>query len=208
MDRRAVATLVIAAVAVAAAVWLLLPRGGPEAGSGPLAGLEDRAWLGAADAPVQVLLFEDFRCPHCAEFTAQVMPRVEREFVAPGVARVAFLHFPVLGPASERAALAATCVARQSEAAFWELEPALMRSQDRLGDERGLREVVRAVVPSLDAAAFDTCLASDEAREAVRRDAALARELGLRGTPAVLVDGAPVEPTWPALEAAIRAAAE
>ena len=207
MNSRILLIVATAVLAIAAAAFLLIDRGGPAAEPVSLGDLSSRPTLGAADAPVQVALFEDFRCPHCATFTEEVMPRVESEFVEPGVASVTFLHFPVLGPASERAAVAATCVARQAEDAFWEVETALMRSQDRIAEDAGLRDVIRSYAPGLDEAAFEACFQGDEALEVVRADAALAGELGLRGTPSVLVDGVQVDPTWSAVSAAIREAA-
>ena len=46
--------------------------------------------LGAADAPVTLIEYASFTCPHCATFHAQVMPQLKADYVETG--KVRFIH--------------------------------------------------------------------------------------------------------------------
>lgn len=200
-------TLVTAALLVIAlGGFLLYSRQTSTASDDGTLDLSAQPAFGSADAPVSLVLFEDFRCPHCATFTEQVLPQIERAFVDSGQVRIHFVNFPVLGPASQRVAVAAECVSRQSESAFWDLEDALFRSQAELDDAGRLRDLVATYAPGIDQDAFRRCLADEETADAVAADVAAARSFGLTGTPSVVVDGRVVEATQAALDRAIRAA--
>ncbi len=145
--------------------------------------------MGSEQAPVKVALFEDFRCSHCANFTETVFQQLKREYVEDGKVEVFYLNFPVLGPASETVALAGECVYQQSESAFWELKEVLYRSQDQLDNSRRVLELAETYAPGIDQQTLRTCFEGKELVDEVRRDAAMARKLGLTGTPSVVVNG-------------------
>ena len=46
--------------------------------------------LGSADAPVTLIEYASFTCPHCATFHAQVMPQLKADYVDTG--KVRFIH--------------------------------------------------------------------------------------------------------------------
>lgn len=200
-------TLITAVVAVLALAAIAL---GPRlrSGSGGDLDLSGQPHLGAADAPVEVVLFEDFRCSHCASFTETVFPLLEREFVASGAARIYYLNFPVLGPASVEVAEVGECVFAQSEAAFWQLKAVLYRSQGGGALERrsSLLDLVRNYAPDIDLTALQSCLDSDAPGREVDRDEKMARALQLSGTPSVLVNGRLTTSSYDAVAAAIRQA--
>lgn len=196
-------TAVLAVLIVAAVV--LVPRLGGSGGSGEL-DLNNQPHLGSADAPVEVVLFEDFRCPHCVTFTETIFPRLERDFVDSGQARIYFLNFPVLGPASSEVAELGECLYAQNEDAFWQLKPVLFRSQDALESRARRLELVSSYAPEVDLTALEGCLDSGAPGREVTRDEQMARALRLGGTPSVLVDGRSVSASYEAVAAAIRQA--
>jgi protein-disulfide isomerase len=192
-----VALLVVAAIAI-------VPRlGGGTSGELDLNG---QPRLGDADAPVAVALFEDFRCPHCATFTETILPRLERDFVDSGQARIYYLNFPVLGPESIEVAELGECVYAQSETTFWEFKPVLFRSQGGLENRTQLLALAAEYAPTLDQSALATCLDGQDASREVDRDEAMARELRLGGTPSAVVDGRTVTASYEAIAGAIRQA--
>lgn len=195
-------TAVVALLAVAAIV--VVPRLG--GGASNELDLDGQPRLGVAEAPVAIALFEDFRCPHCATFTETVLPRLERDFVASGEARIYYLNFPVLGPASTEVAELGECVYTQDEAVFWEFKPILFRSQGSIESRAQLLALAEQYAPGLDQGALAGCLDDDAAARAVQRDAAMAQELRLGGTPSVLVDGRTVTATYEAIASAVRQA--
>jgi protein-disulfide isomerase len=199
-------TLITVAVALLVVAGILIA---PRLGSPDVADLDvtGQPILGQADAPVTVVVFEDFRCPGCQAFELNVMPGVRRDYVEAGDVRVVYMNLPVLGPASEYVARIGECVFRQSNDAFWEMKPPLYRAQTELDNGRRAVELALTYAPGLDAGALDACLADPSSLEDVRADAATATELGLRSTPSVLVDGVAVSsPSEAVVRAAIDAA--
>ena len=205
-QRLILATVALAVVVVAALV--IVPRlGGGASAAGTDLALDTQPRKGADDAPVEVVFFEDFLCPHCGTFSETVVPRLEREYVEDGDAAIHFVNFVVMGPESERIAAVGECVAEQGDEAFWTFEEVAFRSQADLNERRAI-DLANEYVPDLDGEALDACIDDGRGLAAVRADNALAQELGLGGTPSVLVDGEEVSATFDALARAIDAAAE
>lgn len=200
--------LTIAVFVLVLAAIVLLPRlGGSavDAADSELA-LEAQPVLGEADAPVEVVLFEDFLCPHCGTFAEDVLPRIRRDFVDAGQARVFYKNFVVIGPEARRVAHVGECVFEQGNDHFWAVEPVFYRAQDDLDESRAL-ELAQEYVGGLDGEALEQCAANDGAMEALEQDMDHARELGLSGTPSVLVNGQQVSnPTYQGVASAIEAA--
>ncbi len=68
---------------------------------------------GDPEAAVTVTVFEDLRCPHCADFNAEVYPRIESEYVDDGTIRYEHRDFPVVNGWSENYAYAGRSVQAQ-----------------------------------------------------------------------------------------------
>jgi protein-disulfide isomerase len=202
-QRLTLVTVVVAVLVVAGI--LIVPRlGGAEPADLDVAG---QPVLGAADAPVTMVVFEDFRCPGCQSFELNVMPGIRRDYVDDGRVRVVYMNLPVLGPASDHVARIGECVFAQSNDAFWEMKTPLYRAQAELTDGRRALELALTYAPGVDAAQVDACMADPASLEAVQADAATATRLGLRSTPSVVVNGVAVaSPSADAVRAAIDAA--
>lgn len=183
-----IATVVVAAIVLAAV--LVAPRS-----SGTQAAdldFSQHPRLGSPDAPVTIAIFEDFRCPACATFDANVLPVLKRAYVDTGDASLVFVHFPVLGPASEHVGRIGECVFQQSNSAFWDMKTPLYRAQPELDQARRAEELALMYAPGIDEDAFHECLRAEASLERVRADRTIATGLNLRGTPSVVVDGTPV----------------
>jgi protein-disulfide isomerase len=76
--------------------------------------------LGSADAPVKVVEFADFKCPHCKTFAEQIVPLMRNEFIRAGIAALYFMNFPVISGDSVTAGAAAAAVHDMyGNDAFW-----------------------------------------------------------------------------------------
>ncbi len=140
--------------------------------------LEGAQLRGRADAQVAVIEFSDFQCPYCGAFARDTLPVLEQRYVDRGQVLLAFRHLPLsMHPFAQKAAEAAECAGGQQQ--FWPMHDALFLDQRQL-DVASLR--ARAKRLGLDAKAFTTCLAGARAAK-VSADAALARKLGVTGTP-------------------------
>jgi hypothetical protein len=136
-------------LAAAAGVGLGTAAGCLGSGSGGAAGctIEDEPTvsslpaptLGRSDAPVTVVAFEDFACPHCATYSLEVFPDIRPEYVETGVVRYQFRDFPV--PVDERWSWQAASAARgvqdeMDDATFFEYAHALFENHGP-GERRG-----------------------------------------------------------------------
>ena len=99
----------------------------PEAGAGVpsaaakarMAAADQGRILGAANAPLWVVIFSDFQCPYCKRWHDATDAVLRERYVKTGKVRLAFLNFPLRShqhaqPAGE----AAMCAAAQGK--FWE----------------------------------------------------------------------------------------
>lgn len=198
LQRLTLGTIIVAILVLVAIFALPGLRGGGTADTSSL-DLTTQPRLGEADAPVEIVLFEDFRCPHCATFTEQIYPQLVQEFVRPGTAQIYFVNFPVLGAASRHVAEVTECVIAQDESAFWDLHAPLMRSQGELESESRVYELVSTYAPGVDMDEVRTCVEQDQQLEQLNAEIVATQQLGVTGTPTVMVDGERVNATLEAI---------
>lgn len=74
--------------------------------------------MGRADAPIVMVKHEDYRCPSCSKFTADVEPQLIERYVEDGTLRIERRDFPVFGEEPLEMAKAGRAAARQGK--FWE----------------------------------------------------------------------------------------
>ena len=141
------------------------------------------AVIGAAGAPVQLVVFSDFQCPYCRQFAESARAVLARY---PGRVRLVFRHRPIddLHPHATRAAQAAICADQVGR--FEGMHDALFGAQDSIGALPWTQFALRAGIE--DTASFLACLSGDAATTILARDRAVADELGVTGTPVMLVN--------------------
>lgn len=157
-------------------VLLEPPRGGAVKFDNTLAHV-----LGPDDASIRLVVFSDFQCPYCAEL-AQTLRQVQERFLFQ--VSVAFRHYPLPDhDLAAPAAQAAECAAEQGK--FWMFH-------DRMMKENGQIEAAwerYAAEAGLDVERFRQCMASGESAGRVQRSLRQAQALGLRGVPALYLNG-------------------
>jgi protein-disulfide isomerase len=185
-------TQITVAVAVVIIVALILvPRLGGSTSQTVALDLTDQPALGSADAPVKLVMFEDFLCPSCATFTNSVFPQIKREYVDTGLVEAYFVNFPVIS-GSETAAVAAECVYRQDKSAFWDVYEAFFRVPDQLRDRRNVLQLAGTYAPGVNQEQLAQCIDGNETIDLVRADGQMAQSSGATGTPTIFVDGVKV----------------
>lgn len=142
-----------------------------------------RPAAGPASAPVRLVLFSDFQCPYCRDYS-NTLKQVLKKY--DGKVRLVFRQFPLteIHPYAQRAAEAALCADAQGR--FWEMHDLLLQNQKSLEDE-DLKD--RAAKLKLDAAAFDTCLEDARVEKLVQQDIRDGMTAGVEGTPALFING-------------------
>lgn len=136
------------------------------------------AWTGAKDGDVVLVEFFDFNCPFCRKSSADVERLLKED---PGL-KVVFRDMPVLGPDSERFAMASLSAARQGR--YMAFYRQVFAGQGALSQERLIRSVRQA---GLEEARVASDLGSKELQAEVEKNLSLGRALGLTGTPSYVV---------------------
>lgn len=141
-----------------------------------------RPVYGPEHAPVTVVVFADFQCPHCRLEAPKLRAAID---AAEGQAKLVFKHFPLGHHQVAKRAAVATEVAHRA-GKFWAMHDQIFAHQGEL-TEALLAELAAQI--GLDAAKFATDLDADVGIEAVEADHAEGQRLGIAGTPAVFIDG-------------------
>ena len=141
-------------------------------------------WAGPANAPVTLLEYGDYECPHCGRAHV-IVKRIEKRFK--GKLRFIFRHFPLsnMHPHAEMAAEAAEAAGAQGQ--FWEMHDLLYDNQEDLG-EPAIADFASEL--GLDLRQFGDELASHKYQARVKADFAGGVRSGVNGTPTFFINGA------------------
>jgi len=195
--------LVLAAVAIIGVAYVALSVG---SGSGAavvapieiegidslprLVALAQGVTKGDPDASIEILEFGDYQCPACMNFAGMIKPQIDLSYVETGRVRFIFYDFPLGGMHQHAflAARAARCADDQGQ--FWEYHDHLFRMQPRWSAQPSAVNtfVDYASDLGLDRGPFDECLKSDRHAEVVTANMYLGQQLGVTGTPTIMIN--------------------
>lgn len=154
---------------------------------------DDPFALGRTDAPVVMIMYEDYRCPFCSKFTADIKPQLIERYVNTGVLRLEWRDYPIFGEESLEVAKAARAAAHQDR--FWEFHNAAF-ARGNGGEkpsfpEETIQEVAReAGVPDL--AKFNADRNDPAIMQEIQTDATEGQTLGVSSTPSFIINTQPV----------------
>jgi protein-disulfide isomerase len=144
--------------------------------------IDGRPVHGAERAPVTVVVFADFECPHCKLEAPKIRKAVDQ---FRGRAKLVYKHFPLsMHPRAKVAAAAAEAAHLQGK--FWEMHDVIFANQDKLEDED---LIVYAQKIGLDMPKFKADWKAAAQTRTVEKDKADGEGAGVDGTPAVFVNG-------------------
>ncbi|MAB62542.1 MAG: thiol-disulfide oxidoreductase [Marinovum sp.] len=146
---------------------------------------------GAEDAPITVIEYASFTCPHCARFHSDVYKLLRKNYIDTGKVKFIFreVYFDKYG-------MWASMIARCSGPdRFFGMTDLILNSQStwaRAGDDLAIVEALRKIgrLSGMQDAALDSCLQDGEKlralvgwyKENAQRD-------GIQSTPSFLIDG-------------------
>jgi protein-disulfide isomerase len=144
--------------------------------------VNNSAVKGAENAPVTMTLFDDFECPYCA----RLVPTLEQVMAAyPQQVRLVYKHFPLsMHKFANSAAIAS--IAARNQGKFWPLHDELFANYNNLSEIK-IRQLAESV--GLDMKRFDQDIANPALQQEVAADTQLGTKAGVRGTPAVYING-------------------
>ena len=146
-----------------------------------------RPVYGSERAPVTVVVFADFQCPHCRA-EAPVLRKAVDQFR--GRAKLVYKHFTITGHDRAKVAAIATEAAHE-QGKFWEMHDLVFENQNDLSDANIYKWAEQI---GLDMAKFKESFTANKGKAVVEKDKADGEELGIQGTPAVYVNGRQVIP--------------
>jgi branched-chain amino acid transport system substrate-binding protein len=150
---------------------------------------EGEPYEGSPDAPLQLIEYSDFLCPHCAEMS-NALAALAPDYIQTGKLRVIFRNFAFLAPESVQAAEASECALQQGADRFWIYRDLLYAKQgDGLAAYTATQLKAYAAEMGLDTTAFNTCLDSHATGGKVQADINEGTSQGVKATPTWFLNG-------------------
>jgi protein-disulfide isomerase len=139
--------------------------------------------IGSRAAPVSIIVFSDFQCPFCKQFSGS-WAQLYKKY--PNDVRLIFHQFPLesIHPFAREAALLAECAG--SRGRFPQMERVLFANQDSIGTASWAWFGKRAGIS--DSAWVQHCVADSVFVGRVQEDESLGRSVPIHGTPTVFVN--------------------
>ena len=161
---------------------------------------------GAANAPVDIVVFNDLECPFCAKMHTQMFPAVPDRYK--GQVRIVYRDFPLkeIHPWAMRAAIDTNCMATQSSTGYWNLVDYIHAHAAELGGPEKSLETANAALDrltteegarqKLDAPKLAACVAKQDTTP-IDQSMQEAAALGVDATPALFINGEKIEGAQP-----------
>ncbi len=178
--------------------------------------MESGKTIGNPNAKVKIMVYEDFQCPACKEYTDAVEPTLlQSTYITNGQVYYEFVNFPFIDTnsitkESHQAAYAAMCALEQGR--FWDYHDILFANQGAENGGAFTDKRLQAFAQSLglDMTKFNKCFSSKTYSSQVEADYQSGVSAGVNSTPTVFLNGKEVTPgtipTYDQLKSAIDAA--
>lgn len=148
--------------------------------------------MGQADAPVTIMEYASYTCPHCADFHSNVMEKLKAEYIDTGKVKLVFreVYFDRYGL---WAAMMARC---GGEMRYFGIADVLFDTQREWAGSNDPAVVVQNLkrigkTAGMDDATIDQCMQNgDMAQAMVETYEANVKADGVEGTPTIFVNGA------------------
>lgn len=166
--------------------------------------LKGRPFLGPDNAPVTLVEFSDYHCPFCQRLDV-TLKKIMADYS--GKVRLIWRHFPLaMHAGAERTHQAAECAHEQNK--FWSFHNLLFTGFKQSWTDADYEVVAKE--SGLNVAKFKTCMQNDKSKKTVQQDIIKGNSAGVRGTPAVFLNGTlmpgaqPYESYKAAIDAALK----
>ncbi|MBH0157170.1 MAG: DsbA family protein [Bacillota bacterium] len=151
--------------------------------------------IGDAKADVQVVEFGDYKCPACKAWSAQIFPKLQKDFIDTGKVKFSFINVLFHGEESELASIAGESVFAQDEEAFWIFNKKMFEEQPAENHDGAwittdkILEVLSKNTPEIDREKVKQDMESKATLEEVSKDIELVKEYKVEQTPSIMVNG-------------------
>ncbi len=145
--------------------------------------------VGKADAPVTLDIYEDYSCPHCADYEATVGPTI-LQLIASGDVVVSYHPIQIVTAYGTAAGSAAACVAEKDAQNWPDFHSALFANHTTASDGWGASDFA-AFAGSLGITDTDTlsCISDASYVDWIGSNTDAARTDGVSSTPSLFING-------------------
>ncbi|MGI0046099.1 MAG: thioredoxin domain-containing protein [Nitrosotalea sp.] len=144
---------------------------------------------GSPNAPITMIEFGDYQCPHCDAWFKNSEPTIKSNYIDTNKVKLYFVDIPYLGPDSAIAAQATYCAADQGK--YWEYHDVLYTNQGPVqsgwASSGSLKQFASSL--GLDTTKFNSCLDSGKYSDRVSHNKDVATSAGVQGTPTFFIVG-------------------
>jgi len=160
-------------------------------------------YLGAKDSDVVVEVWEDFACPHCAEYNNTVVPKLYQKYIKSNDIKYVHHDFPLpINKWSWNVAYVARNIqATAGRETFWVFTKNAFANHNQYSKKT--LEKIAEKMNNVPTSIVGDSLKNQAYRSTIKQDKAKGAKKGVSGTPAVFVNGKEVQPTFGNLVAAI-----
>ena len=143
---------------------------------------------GNIDANIEIIVFESLTCIHCANFHEEIYPKLKKNFIDRGIAKIEFRSFPL-----DLAALNASKISHCKNDGKSEILHFLFKNQKEWAKgntveefNKNLKEVVNSQKFGID---FDKCLNNKEIEDFVLEDRINGvKKFKVNATPTIIIN--------------------
>ena len=143
--------------------------------------------LGDPNAPVTLIEYASFTCPHCAHFHMLILPEVKKKWIDTGKVKLIYRDFP-LDQAAAKAAQLAECAGKDKYFAVIDI---IFRGQAVWSSAADpIAELAKSLrIAGMGENEVKTCLANDAVATAVINDYRGGETMGVNSTPSLFING-------------------
>ena len=143
--------------------------------------------LGDPKAPITLIEYASFTCPHCAYFHTQILPEIKKKWIDTGKVKLIYRDFP-LDQVAAKAAQIAECAGNERYFGVIDLifrnQPQWATQSDPIAD---LSKPLR--IAGMGENEIKACLANDAKANEVVADLRGGETLGVSSTPSLFING-------------------
>ncbi|MFJ7825623.1 DsbA family protein [Psychrobacillus sp. NPDC096623] len=157
---------------------------------------EGQPFIGEESAPVEIVEFGDYKCPHCGDFNNTLLPMINQELVETGKAKFYFMNYSFIAADSTTSAQFAETVFQElGNEKFWEFHHLLFANQtnesgqENLMSEEFLTTVLAEFATEEEVEKVKLAFSDDKAKAALDKDMNTANNLGVNSTPTIYIGG-------------------
>ncbi|MEW4284946.1 DsbA family protein [Priestia koreensis] len=156
---------------------------------------------GKETAPVSIVEFGDYKCPICKQVNSQIVPKIKKDLVDTGKAKLYFMNYAFIREDSETAAKFAEGVYQElGNEKFWKFHNLLYEKQpeDTAYEQKEffsdsfLAKTLATIATPDEVKKVQEAAKSEKVKNAFDEDMAYVQKLGIQGTPTFFVNGKPV----------------